>query len=78
LPVFGLALGSALGADPIHTLLTRPIGEVCLLLGCLLEVVGLRWTDRLVRAIDGRAATPPRERSFGRLMRAVAIAGGRS
>jgi tight adherence protein B len=51
LPAFGLALGSALGADPIHTLLTRPVGEMCLLIGCLLEVAGLRWTDRLVASI---------------------------
>jgi len=51
LPAFGLALGSALGADPVHTLLTRPFGEACLLAGCLLEVVGLRWTDRLVGSI---------------------------
>jgi len=51
LPAFGLALGSALGADPIHTLLTRPVGEVCLLIGCLLEIAGLLWTDRLVGSI---------------------------
>lgn len=78
LPVFGLALGSALGADPIHTLLTRPVGEVCLLLGCLLEVIGLRWTDRLVSAIDGRAAAPVRRRPLGRLVRAIPLSGDRS
>lgn len=54
LPAFGLALGSALGADPVHTLLTRPMGEACLAAGCLLELTGLRWTDRLVGSIgDG-------------------------
>lgn len=52
LPAFGLALGCALGADPLHTLLTRPIGEACLVGGCVLEVVGLRWTDRLVGSVD--------------------------
>ena len=77
LPVFGLALGSALGADPIHTLLARPAGEVCLLLGCLLEVIGLRWSDRLVSAIDGRSAAPPRQRSLGRLVRAIPLAGSK-
>jgi len=56
LPVFGLALGSALGADPLHTLLTRPIGEACLVLGCLLEVAGLRWTDRLIGSLDQASA----------------------
>ncbi len=77
LPVFGLALGSALGADPIHTLLARPVGEVCLLLGCLLEVIGLRWSDRLVSAIDGRSAAPPRQRSLGPLVRAIPLAGSK-
>ncbi|HEV2342520.1 MAG TPA: hypothetical protein VGS97_00380 [Actinocrinis sp.] len=52
LPIFGLALGSALGADPVHTLLSRPAGEVCLAAGCLLELAGLRWTDRLVGSVE--------------------------
>jgi tight adherence protein B len=51
LPGFGLALGSALGTDPLHTLLTRPVGEACLLIGFLLELVGLYWTDRLVGSV---------------------------
>jgi tight adherence protein B len=59
LPAFGLALGSALGADPLHTLLTRPAGEACLIAGCLLEVAGLRWTDRLVGSV-GNGPPPTR------------------
>jgi tight adherence protein B len=51
LPGFGLALGSALGTDPLHTLLTQPAGEACLAVGFLLEVAGLCWTDRLVAAV---------------------------
>ncbi|MBS2962775.1 hypothetical protein KGA66_06955 [Actinocrinis puniceicyclus] len=54
LPAFGLALGSALGTNPIHVLLTRPAGQACLLAGCLLELIGLRWTDRLVDSVDHR------------------------
>lgn len=50
LPGFGLALGSALGTDPLHTMLTRPVGEACLVIGFLLEVAGLHWTDRLVNS----------------------------
>lgn len=70
LPVFGLALGSALGADPLHTLLTRPIGEACLVAGCVLELIGLRWTDRLVGSIDaaGISAAAPRRRGLTRLL----------
>jgi tight adherence protein B len=51
LPGFGLALGCGLGTDPLHTLLTQPVGEACLLVGFLLEVTGLRWTDRLVGSV---------------------------
>lgn len=78
LPVFGLGLGSALGADPIHTLLARPTGEVCLLLGCLLELIGLRWTDRLVGTIDGRPAAPPRRRSPRTVLQTIVPRGSRS
>ncbi len=78
LPVFGLALGSALGADPIHTLLTRPIGEVCLVLGCLLEVLGLRWTDRLVAAVDGRPAAARNRYRIRRLTPARLLRGSTS
>lgn len=56
LPGFGLALGSALGADPLHTLLTRPIGEACLIAGFGFEVLGLLWTDRLVASVDTGSA----------------------
>lgn len=59
LPIFGLALGSALGADPVHTLLSRPAGEVCLAAGCLLELVGLRWTDRLVGSVESALGESP-------------------
>ena len=52
LPVFGLAVGAALGADPIHTLLVRPAGQVCLIVGCLLELAGLNWTDWLTRSAE--------------------------
>lgn len=52
LPILGLAFGSALGVDPIHTLLNQPAGEACLLLGCLLELAGLYWTDRLVGSVE--------------------------
>lgn len=69
LPVFGLALGATLGADPVHTLLARPVGEFCLVLGCLLELIGLCWTDRLIGAIDGRSAASGPRRSLRRLRR---------
>ncbi|WP_232109927.1 type II secretion system F family protein [Streptomyces buecherae] len=54
LPVFGLVLGSALGAAPLHVLLHTPAGLSCLLLGVLLEWAGLAWIAHIIR----RAAEP--------------------
>ncbi|MFE7748694.1 type II secretion system F family protein [Streptomyces sp. NPDC057428] len=50
LPVVGLGLGAALGADPLRVLLHTPGGLVCLLSGGLLEAAGLFWASRIVRA----------------------------
>ncbi|MFE7353010.1 type II secretion system F family protein [Streptomyces sp. NPDC057543] len=54
LPVLGLGLGAALGADPLEVLLHTPAGLVCLVAGGLLEAAGLCWAGRIVRA--GEAA----------------------
>ncbi|MEU2669934.1 type II secretion system F family protein [Streptomyces sp. NPDC007164] len=54
LPVLGLGLGAALGADPLRVLLHTPAGLVCLVTGGLLEAAGLCWAARIVRA--GEAA----------------------
>ncbi|MFE7709265.1 type II secretion system F family protein [Streptomyces sp. NPDC057486] len=53
LPVLGLGLGAALGADPLGVLLHSPAGLVCLLAGGLLETAGLCWAGRIVRAGEG-------------------------
>ncbi|MFD6275978.1 type II secretion system F family protein [Streptomyces sp. NPDC060209] len=50
LPVLGLGLGAALGADPLRVLLHSPGGLVCLATGGLLEAAGLFWASRIVRA----------------------------
>ncbi|WNI26967.1 type II secretion system F family protein [Streptomyces sp. ITFR-16] len=50
LPVLGMGLGAALGADPLRVLLHSPAGLVCLVLGGLLEAAGLFWAVRIVRA----------------------------
>ncbi|MEV0961943.1 type II secretion system F family protein [Streptomyces sp. NPDC049910] len=52
LPVIGLALGWALGADPLRVLLHSPAGLGCLVVGGLLEAVGLYWATRIVRAAE--------------------------
>ncbi|MFE5238644.1 MULTISPECIES: type II secretion system F family protein [unclassified Streptomyces] len=50
LPVVGLGLGAALGADPLGVLLHSPGGLVCLVAGGLLEAAGLFWASRIVGA----------------------------
>jgi tight adherence protein B len=49
LPLVGLAMGSGVGADPWGVLTTTPAGQVLLVLGVLLEVLGVVWTGRLTR-----------------------------
>ncbi|MEU7281953.1 type II secretion system F family protein [Streptomyces sp. NPDC045431] len=50
LPVVGLAMGWAMGADPLRVLLHTPAGAGCLVVGGLLEAAGLWWAGRIVRA----------------------------
>ncbi|MFI9629863.1 type II secretion system F family protein [Streptomyces sp. NPDC052042] len=50
LPVLGLGLGAALGAEPLRVLLHTPAGLVCLVMGGVLETAGLCWAGRIVRA----------------------------
>ncbi|MFF3938284.1 type II secretion system F family protein [Streptomyces phaeofaciens] len=53
LPVLGLLLGAALGADPLHVLLHTGAGLGCLLVGGLLEGAGVWWVLRIVRKAEG-------------------------
>lgn len=52
LPLFGLGMGVALGADPLRMLLHTPAGLTCLALGAVLECAGLRWTARIARTAE--------------------------
>jgi len=49
LPVFGLALGQSLGAHPVGLLVHRPLGWALLVVGGILDGLGLLWTRLLVR-----------------------------
>lgn len=49
LPVLALAMGWALGADPLRVLLHTPAGLGCLAVGGLLEGAGLWWAYWIVR-----------------------------
>lgn len=47
LPLLGLGLGWALGADPVGFLLGNTFGKMCLVAGVAFECVGLAWVKRL-------------------------------
>ncbi len=49
LPLLALAMGSGVGADPWGVLTTTGTGQVLLVGGVALELVGVAWTARLVR-----------------------------
>ena len=52
LPVLGLLLGAAMGADPLRVLLHSGAGLGCLVVGGLLEGLGLWWAMRIVRGVE--------------------------
>ncbi|MEV7993396.1 type II secretion system F family protein [Streptomyces sp. NPDC086077] len=52
LPALGILLGTALGADPLHVLLHTGAGLGCLLVGGVLEGVGLWWALRIMRGAE--------------------------
>jgi tight adherence protein B len=52
LPALGLALGTALGADPLRVLLHTGAGLGCLLVGGLLEALGMWWAMWIVRGAE--------------------------
>ncbi|MFC9739201.1 type II secretion system F family protein [Streptomyces noursei] len=53
LPVGGLLMGGALGADPLGVLLHTPAGWGALVVGGLLEWGGVAWTARIVAEAAG-------------------------
>jgi tight adherence protein B len=61
LPLVGLLMGTALGAQPVAFLVGSNAGWCCLVLGVLLELAGLRWC----RAIADSARAAQRKRSGG-------------
>ncbi|GHH39436.1 hypothetical protein GCM10018773_19330 [Streptomyces candidus] len=56
LPVVGVLIGSAMGADPLRVLLHTPWGWGCLVMGGALEAGGLVWARRIVRGGEGEGA----------------------
>ena len=53
LPLCGLALGYALGGDPIGFLLQGPLGWACLVCGVALAAAGVLWVEGLAQQASG-------------------------
>jgi tight adherence protein B len=51
MPVLGVALGQAIGADPLVFLLSGGAGGVLLVIGITLSCLGLLWSDRIVTGL---------------------------
>lgn len=49
LPAVGVAMAAGFGASPTRVLLRTPLGLACLVLGTVLDLLGVLWTRRLVR-----------------------------
>jgi tight adherence protein B len=47
LPLFGLAMGGALGAEPLDLLFGTPVGVGLLTCAAVLEMAGLVWMTRI-------------------------------
>ncbi len=52
LPVLGLLLGAAMGADPLRVLLHTGAGLGCLTAGAVFEAAGMWWATRIVRGAE--------------------------
>jgi len=72
LPLFGFALGLALGANPLDTLLHSTFGQLSLMLGVGLDLIGLLWTDHLVGSLRPEAASERAAAPAGRMSRVFA------
>jgi len=51
LPILGMFLGLMLGVNVPYWLLTNPLGWLCIVLGLLLESLGLLWVRWLIRGV---------------------------
>ncbi|MEJ7635449.1 type II secretion system F family protein [Aeromicrobium sp.] len=52
LPVFGLALGSGMGGDPVAVLAGTIPGVLCLAAGCGLACAGVAWVEQIATSAE--------------------------
>lgn len=74
LPVVGVLFAMALGFNTLATLFGTPVGWVCLVVGCGLILIAMRWNTRMVTAARPKDASP----GIGCELMAIAVSGGGS
>jgi tight adherence protein B len=52
LPLIGVVLGTAMGAEPASVLLSTDIGQACLVVGGLCALGGISWMDHIARGAE--------------------------
>lgn len=55
LPLLGIAMGGAIGADPLYVLAHSPIGGILLIAGTSLIAAGVLWMRAIVQHVEHRA-----------------------
>ena len=74
LPAIGVLFGMALGFNTLATLFATPVGWACLVIGCGLLAIALRWNRSMVTRARPRDASP----GIGCDLMAIAVSGGGS
>lgn len=54
LPLLGIALGQATGADPLRVLMGEGLGGILLVVGCGLAAAGVVWAERITGKVLAR------------------------
>jgi tight adherence protein B len=57
LPLFGIALGTAMGTHPFLILTGTPVGHVLLVTGVALDALGVIWTSAMIRRARAARST---------------------
>ncbi len=74
LPVVGVLFGMALGFNTLATLFGTPVGWACLVIGCGLIAIALRWNSHMVAKARPKDSSP----GIGCDLMAIAVSGGGS
>ena len=52
LPIIGVLLANFLGANSFNWIINSNVGKICLILGILLEILGIFWVKKIINNIE--------------------------